>query len=452
MPFEVPDEQFVRAVLAWRALRPKLVAHFKGGAAEAFDFLDVHREGSISLAVWVKRFQSLGLVEREEAVSLFGLVVAFKHSHWNHGVRSSPSIGWNMFVTALRRAEPVSTMSHLHKRLSAELCSMLSAFEYIAGGDDISYDKWVRALRRFWVTSAEATHMFALLEYDSNGLVSQKCFTKAMRKTDGIMALKEVCHKMVRQHGMVSRTFEGVDLAAPLTNIEFVAACTQVLGIGEDDARAMWGCLHHGPKHTVQLAGLLDSLTSIEEQHYRFHVPFHIVQAEPMYDGQKPDEVVQGSVSPSLRRPPQHVALPALSLSTLLEAASGTPPGFTPQSSSARERVRLEDAKGYVQLPALPQSARASVGEQHHTESGDVEADRLKRIEEWKKHLPKHRVMQRTLREQASGSLDRAAVETLKQELLEMSGEKESEAFGVVGKQDSATSRTKQKFAKEFLQ
>merc|ERR1719235_1641319 len=164
-------------------------------------------------------------------------------------------------------------MRQLRTRLLNELGTLPKVYEYIGQGEDITYDKWVKTLRQFWIIREEAQKTFALLEYDSEGRVLQKTFTNVMRHPDAIMRMRKVCHDLVKNYGIVSRGFEGINLWMPLAKDEFVRACEELLDISQIDSRTIFKCLAHGPESKVQLSELLNSLTRLEEQHHRFLVP-----------------------------------------------------------------------------------------------------------------------------------------------------------------------------------
>merc|ERR1719440_1835978 len=88
----ISDVQYSRAILAWRALRPKLVAHYSEGAAQAFDCLDVNKQGKVTFSVWVTRLQFLGFVNKDDAIDTFGLAIDFKHSYWMPEIHANPCI------------------------------------------------------------------------------------------------------------------------------------------------------------------------------------------------------------------------------------------------------------------------------------------------------------------------------------------------------------------------
>jgi len=248
--------------------------------------------------------------------------------------------------------------------------------------------------------------MFALFEHREDGLVSRKNFTHAMRHPDALMNLRSACHVMARKYGMVSLAFEGINLIAPLNKHQFQEACHQVLKLSPAHTGAIFNVLSHGRGSSVQLADLLDVLTTLEEQHHRFLVPL------------QPEDIRSDNtdMTPSVQR---HSSasnfLPRLDLASVPAAASQTSP------QSAHSGAVAETDR--IRLPRVPQSARAVLIQpptpaNDASPRSDTEADRLKRVEEWKKHLPKGRALQMKLRQQASEDLDEAALEFVRQSLL----------------------------------
>jgi hypothetical protein len=257
-----------------------------------------------------------------------------------------------------------------------------------------------------------------------------------MRFPDAVMKIKSVCHKMAQRHGIVSRAFEGINLVVPLQKDSFVAVSRQVLKISSADAEVLFPYLPSGPGGTVQLADLLDVLTTAEEQHHRFLVPLH--KAVASVDDQEQTwqpPLKKKDLTSNHKNSIGH--LPSLNFTHLNVAAIRTPPVTPGQDAFRAGHAGAQSARGpakgasdELQLPALPQSARAGPSmaagpDTALTQSSDDEAGRIKRVEEWKrqlsgsKQLPKNRALMRNLREAVSGHLEGPVLAAVRDNLLD---------------------------------
>jgi len=424
----VSDAQWSYAIMAWRVLLPKLLMYFPGGIEQAFEYLDIHGGGGVTFAEWVNRLRSTGLADRDEAVALFGIVIDFKHSHWIPGVRGSPKVGLEDFGRAMRLAQPAGSLRRLRARLVEELGSLPKAFEHIAGSEDMSYEVWLKAMRGLWVLQAEAAQIFALFEPSMDGRVSQHAFMKVMRHTEAIMKLQSFCTHVVQEHGTVSRSFEGLKLTQALDQRNFEAAADDLFGAPASDAHAVFSYISPGPSLGVQLADLLDALSLLEEQHYRYLVPLFVnEQAQDDDDengtGLERGAPMAGSGAKNANRDPQrkYTELPKLDLSNLSnwqKQPVQKQPVDHKRNHSARARLSVTGGEAQdrgrgslVQLPHLSQSARAHKDSGAHEakeakeissargmrlpaanlkalSAGAAEADRRQRAQEWVKHGP----------------------------------------------------------------
>jgi hypothetical protein len=279
---------WLSAVGAWRRLRPALLAHFPGGGVEAFKYLDMHETGTLGLAQWVRGVKATGLCDsEEEAAMLFGSLICWEHPRWSATATRERRINFEDLSRGLRLATPIASLEQLRDRLVDELRSLEEAFAVMSGkkdnsldggqtdaNDSISFDDFAHALQRdLWMTRKEAANCFVLFEPLSDGQLSRSCFLRTLENPDAASRLRDLCVQIAKTHGINSRAFEGHSLTDMLDRRNFVNKVSELLVISSEDARLLYMYLVPNTDSHVQLADLLQAVTAMEQQHYRYLVP-----------------------------------------------------------------------------------------------------------------------------------------------------------------------------------
>jgi len=287
----VPEAIWVAAVHLWRQ---RLFLSFSEAPSPEKAFEDLCATGATSMGLhdWQTRLQAMGLTnDADEAAASFGILVSFKHSRWmprQHGNDRKPAtVGPNDLARALRLAAPLPAqglaLRHLRERLLEEFGGLSKAFEHIAGSakEEVTLEAWLRGLLQgLWITQAEALKCWVLFDLTSDGNLTQAAFTKSLNRAEAVSKLQGLCGQLVQRHNIVSRGFEGMPLAVALELRDFEATISNIFSLTPTDAHLISVHVQPDLEATLQLADLLDTLTSIEDRHHRHLLHIHMPTEE----------------------------------------------------------------------------------------------------------------------------------------------------------------------------